>query len=200
MKTNLKKVLLFCLILTSPLIYGNTVLRLGYSYSDLSSNTFSNYKTDVSGSSFQVGLAERVSLIEYGLLYTKGSYSGSLKHDDSNQEFQGTYSRISLDSKIFFNKHLFLQLGYGFTSAKFNMVSSLSEYQKSSIYSLYDLKSEEKSGAFYYGIGLDVFETKTFNIILSLGRNKIDNHKTETSAMIGLKMSFDLGSKNFLSP
>lgn len=200
MKTNLKRVLLFSFLLLSPLTHGSTVLRLGYSYNDVSSNAFSDYNTDVSGSSFQVGLAERVSLIEYGVLYTKGSYNGSLKHDDSNQEFKGTYSRISLDSKVFFNKHLFLQLGYGFTSAKFNMVSSLSEYQQNSIYSLYNLKSEEKSGAFYYGIGLDVFETKKFNISFSLGRNKIDNHKTDTSAMIGLKMSFDLGSKNFLSP
>lgn len=200
MKMKITKILLFSSLLFAPLTYGNTVLRLGYAYNDVSSDAFSNYKTDVTGSAFQVGLADRVSLIEYGLFYTKGSYKGTLKHDNSDLDFKGNYSRISLDSKIFFNRHLFLQLGYGFTSSKFNMVSTVTDYQQNSIYSLYNLKAKEKSGAFYYGAGFDVFDTKKYNVTFSVGRNKIDDEKSETTVMVGLKMSFDLGSKNFLSP
>ena len=197
---NIAKILLFSALLFSPLTYGITVLRVGYGYSDIGSNEFSNYKTNVTGSSFQVGLAERVSLIEYGILYTKGNYAGKLKHDNADLEFKGSFSRINLDSKVFINKHFFFQIGYGFTSSNFNMVTSISEYQKNSIYSLYNLKDSDKTGAIYYGIGIDIFATKTFNVSASLNRNKIDNEKSETTAMIGLKMSFNFGSKDFLSP
>lgn len=200
MKMNTKTTLLFSFLLATPTIYGNTVLRLGYAYNDVSSDAFSNYKTDVTGSSFHVSMADRVSILEYGLAYTSGSYKGTLKHDNSDQEFKGTYSRVSLDSKVFFNKHVFVQLGYGLTSSKFNMVSNVSAYQKNSIYSLYNFQDSNKSGAVYYGAGVDIFDSKKFNVTFSLSKNKIDEQKSETTAMIGLKMSFDLGSRNILGP
>lgn len=197
---NIKTILLFSFLTIAPASYGNTVLRLGYAYNDVSSEAFSNYKTDVTGSSFHVSMADRVSILEYGLAYTSGSYKGTLKHDNSDQEFKGTYSRVSLDSKVFFNKHVFVQLGYGLTSSKFNMVSNVSAYQKNSIYSLYNLQDSNKSGAIYYGAGVDIFDSKRFNVTFSLSKNKIDEQKSETTAMIGLKMSFDLGSRNILGP
>lgn len=199
MKTNFKKILLFLICSISYVTYGNTVFRLGYAYSNINSDAFSSYHNKVNGSAFNLSIAERVSILEYGLAYNKGSYNGTLNHDNSDIQFNGDYSRISLDSKIFFNRHFFLQVGYGLTSSKFNLETPVTEYQKNSIYNLYSLQDSNKSGSLYYGIGIDIFDSKKFNINVSITQNKIDVQKTETSALIGLKMSFDSNLKNFLN-
>lgn len=75
-----------------------------------------------------------------------------------------------------------------------------SDYQRNSIYQQYELSDHDKHGAFYYGIGFDLFSGKKFDINVAIMKNSIDDKKSEISAVIGFKMLLDFGSRSTSSP
>lgn len=195
-----KLVTILIFLITSHSSFGadsQTYVRIDYGMGEFKSEKYDSLNSKPKGSTIGASAGSKMSYVELGLFYRKMSLEADINHDGAANKIIHDGKTFGVDMNVFLNNHLSLKLGYAFNSYKEKLGTAVSAQVLSAIKSSYGLEETHNSSNIFYGVNLDFFGSKKFDIYTSVLHFPMGDSKSTTTAQAGIRIYMDLNFADF---
>lgn len=196
---NLNFILILFLLfnVSTSLAETKTYLRTDYGLGKFSSPKLDSLNTEHEGKTFGVGFGSKMDHVELGVFYRNFSLETPINHDGLANRITHLGSSIGLEMNVFLNKHLGLKLGYAISNYKEQLATSVSASTFDGIKTIYGLEEDHHTSSFFYGVNLDIFGGKNFDVYTSVLNFPMEDGKKTLSGQVGIKIYMNASLGDF---
>ena len=196
----MKKILFLILTLLTTLTVQaetKTYLRADYGIGRFKSDKLDALNANPSGSNIGVGFGSRMGYVELGVFYKGGSYKADINHDGVANKINHTSKSFGIDLNIFLNRHFSLKIGYTINNYSQKLETPLSVNAMRVVNSTYGLEEDKTTSNAFYGVNVDIFGGKTYDIYASVLQFPMGDGKSNLTGQIGIRIYMNSSFADF---
>ena len=164
-----------------------TYVRAEYGIGKFTSEKLDPLNANPSGNVYGVGFGARMAYVEVGGFFKQSKFDADITHDGASNKIIHDGKSFGIDMNIFLNNHLGLKFGYAFNKFTQKIDSPVNTVTTQAIKTIYGLADSNTSHV-YYGVNIDIFGKRTWDMSVSLVHYPMGNGKSSTAAALGLRL------------
>jgi hypothetical protein len=195
------KIIFICFLIfsTKASAFTQSYMKFDYGLGQFNSEKMSAYEATPTGNQYSIAFGAKFNYIELGVYYRKSQYQSKIIHDSVENEILHEGSGYGAEMSIFLNRRLSLKVGYGMQKYSQNLKTELNGSVLAAVKTIYGIETESAQSNPFYGINVDFFGNKKYDLYISIIQSPLNDGKSITTGQIGFRIYTDTTFSSFFN-